>query len=124
MRSRSELTGDGFDYAFEAIGLPVTMRAAFDSVRRGGTACIIGVGANDKVISFNAFELFFAEKSLKGSYYGSADVRSDFGRLIKLWRAGQLDLEGMITRRIGIEDINEALDTMRRGESIRTVITF
>ncbi len=121
---KAELTGDGFDYAFEAIGLPATMRAAFDAVRRGGTACIIGVGAMDKEVSFNAFELFFAEKSLQGSYYGSADVRSDFTRLIKLWRAGQLDLEGMITRRIGIEDINEALDTMRRGESIRTVITF
>jgi S-(hydroxymethyl)glutathione dehydrogenase/alcohol dehydrogenase len=121
---KAELTGDGFDYAFEAIGLPVTMRAAFDAVRRGGTACIIGVGAMDKQLSFNAFELFFAEKSLKGSYYGSADVRSDFTRWIRLWRAGQLDLEGMITRTIGIEDINEALDDMRKGEAIRTVITF
>ncbi len=121
---KAELTGDGFDYAFEAIGLPVTMRAAFDAVRRGGTACIIGVGAMDQEVSFNGFELFFAEKTLKGSYYGSADVRSDFTRLIKLWRAGQLDLEGMITRKIGIEDINDALDVMRRGEAIRTVITF
>ena len=43
---KAELTGDGFDYAFEAIGLPVTMRAAFDAVRRGGTACIIGVGGD------------------------------------------------------------------------------
>ena len=41
---KAELTGDGFDYAFEAIGHPVTMRAAFDAVRRGGTACIVGVG--------------------------------------------------------------------------------
>jgi S-(hydroxymethyl)glutathione dehydrogenase/alcohol dehydrogenase len=121
---KAELTGDGFDYAFEAIGLPVTMRAAFDAVRRGGTACIIGVGAMDKEVSFNAFELFFAEKKLQGSYYGSADVRSDFTRLIKLWRAGQLDLEGMITRRIGIDDINDAFAAMRAGEVIRQVITF
>jgi len=121
---KADLTGDGFDYAFEAIGLPQTMRAAFDAVRRGGMACIIGVGAMDREVSFNAFELFFAEKDLKGSYYGSADVRSDFGRLIKLWRSGQLDLEGMVTRRIGIEDINSALDDMRKGEAIRTVISF
>jgi S-(hydroxymethyl)glutathione dehydrogenase/alcohol dehydrogenase len=121
---KAELTGDGFDYAFEAIGLPVTMRAAYDAVRRGGTACIIGVGGMDKEVTFNAFELFYAEKNLRGSYYGSADVRSDFDRMIRLWRHGQLDLEGMISRRIGIEDINDAFEAMRNGEVIRSVISF
>ena len=43
------------------------------------------------------FELFFNEKTIKGSYYGSADVRSDFKRLLRLWKAGKLDLDGMIT---------------------------
>ena len=121
---QAELTGDGFDYAFEAIGLPVTMRAAFDAVRRGGTACVIGVGATDKEVSFNAFELFFSEKNFVGSYYGSADVRSDFHRFLRLWQAGQLDLEGMITRTMGIDEINDAFDAMKAGEVIRQVITF
>ncbi|MCU1454363.1 MAG: Alcohol dehydrogenase GroES domain protein [Acidimicrobiales bacterium] len=121
---QAELTGDGFDYAFEAIGLPVTMRAAFDAIRRGGTACIIGVGAMDKEISFNGFEIFFSEKKFMGSYYGSADVRSDFHRLLRLWKSGQLNLEGMITRKMHIDDINEAFDAMKRGEVIRTVVTF
>ena len=88
---QAELTGDGFDYAFEAIGLPVTMRAAYDAVRRGGTACIIGVGAMDKEVSFNGFEIFFSEKNFMGSYYGSVDVRSDFHRLLSLWKSGQLE---------------------------------
>ena len=48
---RSGLTGDGFDYAFEAIGLPTTMRAAYDAVRRGGTAVIVGVGAAEEMVS-------------------------------------------------------------------------
>ena len=121
---KEQLTQGGFDYSFEAIGLPVTIRAAYDAVRRGGTACIVGVGASDQEVSFNAFEIFFAEKNFKGSFYGSADVRSDFGRLIRLWKAGKLDLEGMITRRIGIDDINDALDDMRAGEGIRSVISF
>ncbi|MCU1351083.1 MAG: Zn-dependent alcohol dehydrogenase, partial [Acidimicrobiales bacterium] len=98
--------------------------AAFDAVRRGGTACIIGVGAMDKEVSFNGFELFFSEKKFMGSYYGSADVRSDFHRLLRLWKSGQLNLEGMITRRMHIDDINEAFDDMKRGEAIRTVVTF
>jgi S-(hydroxymethyl)glutathione dehydrogenase/alcohol dehydrogenase len=121
---QAELTGDGFDYAFEAIGLPITMRAAFDAVRRGGTAVIVGVGAMDSEVSFNGFELFFSEKTFMGSYYGSADVRSDFHRLLKLWKAGQLDLEGMISKTMKLDDINEAFDAMKNGEVIRTVITF
>ena len=121
---QAELTGDGFDYAFEAIGLPVTMRAAYDAVRRGGTACVIGVGAMDKEVSFNGFEIFFSEKNFMGSYYGSVDVRSDFHRLLSLWKSGQLDLDGMITNRMKIDEINEAFDIMRKGEAIRTVITF
>ncbi|MEZ5182084.1 MAG: Zn-dependent alcohol dehydrogenase [Acidimicrobiales bacterium] len=121
---QAELTGDGFDYAFEAIGLPVTMRAAYDAIRRGGTAVIIGVGKMDQEVSFNGFEIFFSEKTFMGSYYGSVDVRSDFHRLLALWKAGQLDLEGMISKRMKIDEINDAFDAMKRGEVIRTVITF
>jgi S-(hydroxymethyl)glutathione dehydrogenase/alcohol dehydrogenase len=121
---QAELVADGFDYAFEAIGLPVTMRAAYDAVRRGGTACIIGAGSVDREVSFNAFELFFSEKTFMGSYYGSVDVRSDFHKLLRLWKAGQLDLDGMISKRMKIDDINDAFTAMKHGEVIRTVITF
>lgn len=116
--------GDGFDYAFEAIGLPQTMRSAYDTIRRGGTACIIGVGGLDKTISFNAFELFFDEKTIKGSYYGSADVRSDFSRMLNLWKNGRLDLEGMISKKIHIDDVNDAVEDLKAGTVIRSVITF
>jgi S-(hydroxymethyl)glutathione dehydrogenase/alcohol dehydrogenase len=116
--------GDGFDYAFEAIGLPQTMRAAYDATRRGGTTCIIGVGSTEQTLSFNAFELFFAEKALKGSYYGSADVRSDFGRVLRLWKNGHLDLEGMISKKIAIDDVNDAVADLKAGTVIRSVITF
>jgi len=120
----AELTGDGFDYSFEAIGLPQTMRAAYDSIRRGGTACVIGVGGMDKEVSFNGFELFFSEKTFMGSYYGSVDVRSDFHKLLRLWKSGQLNLDGMISKRMKIDEINDAFTAMKNGEVIRTVITF
>ena len=116
--------GDGFDYAFEAIGSSVTMRAAYDAVRRGGTAVIVGVGKMDDMVSFSAFELFYSEKALLSSYYGSTDVRSDFHLLLRLWRQGKLDLEGMITREIELDDINDALGAMARGEVVRQVITL
>jgi S-(hydroxymethyl)glutathione dehydrogenase/alcohol dehydrogenase len=122
---KASLTGgDGFDYALEAIGLPVTMRAAYDATRRGGTTCIVGVGKLDEMVSFSAFELFFSEKNLVGSYYGSADVRTDFHKLLGFWKEGKLDLEGMITRRIKLDEINDAFGAMQRGEVIRQVISF
>ena len=121
---QAELTGDGFDYAFEAIGVPAVMRQAYDATRRGGTVCVIGVGAMDQEVSFNGFEIFFSEKNFMGSYYGSVDVRSDFHRMLRLWKAGQLNLEGMISKRMKIDDINDAFTAMKKGETIRTVITF
>jgi S-(hydroxymethyl)glutathione dehydrogenase/alcohol dehydrogenase len=122
---KASLTGgDGFDYAFEAIGLPSTMRASYDAIRRGGTACIVGVGKLDEFVSFSAFELFFSEKNLVGSYYGSADVRTDFHKLLGFWKEGKLDLDGMITRRIKLDEINDAFAAMQRGEVIRQVISF
>jgi S-(hydroxymethyl)glutathione dehydrogenase/alcohol dehydrogenase len=121
---RTDLTGDGFDFAIEAIGRATTMRMAWDAVRRGGTACIVGAGREEDTFEFSAFEVFFNEKTLVGSYYGSSDVRSDFHRFLRLWKAGQLDLEGMISRRIALEEINSAFDAMEAGEVVRTVITF
>ncbi|HET6952260.1 MAG TPA: Zn-dependent alcohol dehydrogenase [Acidimicrobiales bacterium] len=122
---KASLTGgDGFDFAFEAIGLPVTMRAAYDATRRGGTTCIIGVGAADQMVSFSAFELFFSEKTFVGSYYGSADVRCDFGRMLSLWRNGRLDLQGMISKKIGVEDLNDAVTDLKAGTVIRSVVSF
>jgi S-(hydroxymethyl)glutathione dehydrogenase/alcohol dehydrogenase len=116
--------GDGFDFALECIGKPVTMRAAYDATRRGGTACIVGVGRMDEVVSFSAFELFFAEKRLVGSYYGGTDVRSDFHKLLRLYRTGRLELDRMISRRIKIDEINDAMRRLERGEVVRQVIEF
>jgi S-(hydroxymethyl)glutathione dehydrogenase/alcohol dehydrogenase len=121
----AEVTGgDGFDYAFECIGIAPTFRAAWDHTRRGGTTVIVGAGRADAILELNGFELFFSEKRLLGSYYGSADVRTEFHRLIRLWRAGRLDLEGMITRRLTLDEVNDGLEALRRGEVIRQVISL
>jgi S-(hydroxymethyl)glutathione dehydrogenase / alcohol dehydrogenase len=121
---KGELTGaaSGFDYAFEAIGLSQTTRAAYDAVRRGGKVIVVGAGKPTDHLELNMFEIFFQEKTVMGSYYGSADVRSDFHRLLRLWRAGKLDLEAMVTKRLPLEGINEAIDALRSGTAIRSVI--
>ncbi len=114
--------GEGFDYALECIGNPTTIRATYDSARRGGTAVIVGVGRLDQQVTFSAFELFYADKLLRGSMYGSSQVRTFMPQLLRLWKAGKLDLEGMISRRMKLEDVNEAFRAMQAGEVIRTVL--
>ncbi len=122
---RSSITAnEGFDYALECVGHPATIRACYDAARRGGTAVIVGVGRLDQMVQFSAFEFFYGDKSLKGSMYGSANVRVDMPKLLRLWKCGRLDLEGMITRRLKLDDVNEAFRAMQAGEVIRSVLDF
>jgi S-(hydroxymethyl)glutathione dehydrogenase / alcohol dehydrogenase len=116
--------GEGFDYAFEVVGTPQTIRAAWGAARRGGTVVVVGAGRTDQQVEFTPFELLFDGKQILGSLYGSADVRRDYARLLDLWRAGRLDLEGMITQRIGLDDIDDALAALGRGDVIRQVISY
>ncbi|MEO2169963.1 MAG: zinc-binding dehydrogenase, partial [bacterium] len=124
-QAKLEITGnEGFDYALECVGHPQMIRVAYDAVRRGGTAVVVGMAAFDKDVTFNAADLLFSEKRLLGSMYGSANVRLDFPRLLRLWKAGKLDLEGMITRRIKLDEVNDAFRAMQAGEVIRSVIDY
>ncbi len=116
--------GEGFDFALECIGNPNTIRATYDAARRGGTAVIVGVGRMEEMLQFSAFEFFYGDKTLRGSLYGSSNVRTFMPELLRLWRAGKLDLESMISRRIKLDEVNEAFRAMQAGEVIRTVIDF
>ena len=116
--------GEGFDFALECIGNPNTIRATYDAARRGGTAVIVGVGRIEETLQFSAFELFYGDKTLRGSLYGSSNVRTFMPELLRLWRADKLDLESMITRRIKLDEVNEAFRAMQAGEVIRSVIDF
>ncbi|MGQ4714568.1 Zn-dependent alcohol dehydrogenase [Streptomyces anulatus] len=114
--------GEGFDYVFEVVGKSATARTAYENTRRGGTLCVVGAGAMDDNFQVNMFELFFDEKRILPSMYGGGDVQRSYERAIALWRAGRIDLESMITHRVRLDGINDALDQMRTGESLRTCI--
>jgi S-(hydroxymethyl)glutathione dehydrogenase/alcohol dehydrogenase len=114
--------GEGFDYVFEVVGRSATARTAYENTRRGGTLVVVGAGAMDDVLQLNMFELFFDEKRILPSMYGGGDVLRSYERTIALWRAGRIDLEGLITHRVPLAEINEALDPMRTGTALRTCI--
>ncbi|WP_354640026.1 alcohol dehydrogenase catalytic domain-containing protein [Kitasatospora camelliae] len=121
--ARSQQAG-GFDYVFEAVGRSATVRAAYDATRRGGAVVVIGAGAKEDTVGFSMAELFFNEKRLLPSMYGGGDVRRTAEQAVRLWRAGRLDLAGMITHRLPLEGVNEAIAQMRGGEALRTVLTL
>jgi S-(hydroxymethyl)glutathione dehydrogenase/alcohol dehydrogenase len=116
--------GRGVDYGFEVVGRSATIRQTYDMTRKGGTATIVGAGSATDTVSFNAMELFLTSKRILGCVYGSADPERDFQRLIDLWRAGRLDVEALISRRIGLDDVNDAFRAMQAGEVARSVIVF
>ncbi|MEU9703726.1 Zn-dependent alcohol dehydrogenase [Streptomyces sp. NPDC047981] len=114
--------GEGFDYVFEVVGKSATARTAYETTRRGGTLCVVGAGALDDHLQLNMFELFFDEKRILPSMYGGGDVLRSYERAIALWRAGRIDLESLITHRVPLAGINEALEQMRTGVALRTCI--
>jgi S-(hydroxymethyl)glutathione dehydrogenase/alcohol dehydrogenase len=114
--------GRGADYAFEVIGLPETILQVFAMTRTGGTAVMVGMPRMDATVTFQAWQLFGGEKKLLGCVYGSAQVKRDFHRFIGLVETGRLDLGAMVSRRISLDEVNDAFRAMAAGEVIRSVI--
>ena len=118
-----ELTDGGADYAFEVIGLPQAITQAFNMVRRGGMAVVVGMAPLGSETTIDASAFLF-EKTIKGCTYGSARPRYDMPRIIDLYMAGKLKLDELVSRTYPIEQINDAFDAMKNGEVARSVIAF
>jgi S-(hydroxymethyl)glutathione dehydrogenase / alcohol dehydrogenase len=114
--------GHGVDHAFEATGVPAVTRQALTLTRRGGSVIMLGMPAFDAVLEVPALPFFADGKRILAAKYGDAQVRRDIPRLIDLAGAGRIDLAAMVTRRVGLDDVNQALRAMTGGEVIRSVI--
>ncbi len=117
------LTGGGVEHAFEVVGRPETIRQAWDVLRPGGIAMVVGVAPVGVEVSLPAIE-FLSEKTITGSYYGSSDVHASLGRLVQLVGDGRLDLGEVVSDVIALDDVQQALDRLRRGEGARSVIVI
>jgi S-(hydroxymethyl)glutathione dehydrogenase/alcohol dehydrogenase len=116
-----ELTGGGADHAFEVVGRPDTIRLAWDAIRPGGQAVVVGLVPRGIDVSVPGIE-FLSDKSLRGTYYGSGDAARDLPELGALALAGELDLAGVVTHTTDLDGVEEALGRLRRGEGARTVV--
>ncbi len=118
------LTGGGADFVFECIGLVPTVQQAVAMTGRGGTTVLVGVVPVTEMVPINAADLTLQEKNITGSYMGSNAFRFDMPKYIEFYLDGRLHLDEMISSRIKIEEVNDALDLMRKGEAARQVIMF
>jgi len=119
-----KLTGGGADYAFDCVGQGRISEQAFGVLRRGGTAVTVGIAAPGDKIVLNAQQVAVTEKTLTGSYYGSARPQLDFPRLIGLYRSGRLKLDELITRTYSIDEAPQAFADLAGGQDGRGVILF
>src|SRR4051812_47859843 len=121
-QAREITRGVGFDYAFEVVGIPATMRQAWDVTRRGGTVVIVGMARTGTELTLTGTEVMFEAKRFLGSYYGSTDIWRDLPRLVRLAETGRLDLASMVTRRLKLDEVNDGFTAMQAGDVIRSVV--
>jgi S-(hydroxymethyl)glutathione dehydrogenase/alcohol dehydrogenase len=113
--------GRGVDFAFEVVGAEALQTQALQMTRRGGTTVFVGIAGGGKFV-LPTLQLAMEDRTLKGSYYGSARVTRDYPRFIELIEAGRVDLGGMVTKHFSLEEVNTALGAMRDGEVVRGVL--
>ena len=114
--------GRGVDFAFEAVGAHDLIVQAMGMTRKGGTTVLVGVPHWSTAVAVPVLPLILQDKSIKGSYYGSSRTTRDFPRFIQLIETGRLDLGSMVSRRLSLDEVNDAFTAMKNGEVLRAVI--
>jgi S-(hydroxymethyl)glutathione dehydrogenase/alcohol dehydrogenase len=118
-----DLTRGGPDYAFEAIGSERTIQQAWESARAGGSVVVVGMMPRGSTLTIDP-RSFITEKTLRGSFLGSARIREDVPRLVDLYLAGKLELDRLVSRKLHLSELPDAFDRLRAGEAVRQLVVF
>ncbi len=118
-----EMTKGGVDHAIEAVGRPASAALAVASLKRGGTATILGMMPLSERVSLSALDLLSGKK-LQGALMGGNRFPVDIPRLVDFYLRGLLDLDSIVAERIPLNQINEGFEQMKKGDSARSVIVF
>ena len=121
----NSLTGGfGVDYSFEVIGTPKTAQMAFDLIRRGGTAVIVGIAGVQDTIPLPLAPMAGMEKKVIGCYYGSANLLTDLKIYLDLYKQGRIKVGELITKHYALKDINKGFEELVSGSNARGVIKY
>lgn len=122
-RIRAE-TGGGVDHAVELAGAVPAFELAYKITRRGGQTVTAGLAAPSAEFRVPAVNLVADERTVKGSYMGSCVPQRDIPRFIRMYQAGILPVNKLLSRTLRLDEINEGFDLLDRGEAIRQVVVF
>ncbi|MFE7632249.1 S-(hydroxymethyl)mycothiol dehydrogenase [Kocuria sp. NPDC057446] len=118
-----ELTGGfGADLVIDAVGIAPTFKQAFEARDLAGRLVLVGVPAPGTTWEIPLDEVFGRGGSIKSAWYGDTLPNRDFPMLVDQYRLGRLDLDGFVTERIGIEDVEPAFERMTAGKVLRSVV--
>jgi len=107
------------------IGLKQTIEQTIMMTRRGGEAILVGVPRMEIMLELPAFfGVVLMSKTIKGCWYGSSNVQQDVPRLLEYYQRGELKLDELISRRIKVDEVNDAFSAMEAGEVARSVIQY
>jgi Zn-dependent alcohol dehydrogenase len=113
----------GVDFAFEVVGTQRTIEQALLATHRGGTCVVVGVSPAGTRLSIDPL-LFLQQRVLTGTSFGGGRQRTDVPMLIDLYMDGKYKLNELITRRVGLDELNGAFDAMVAGEVKRSVVVY
>jgi len=116
--------GIGADYAFEVVGNSKLVETCVKSVRKNGTAVLVGMGSAQDKFSVNCMVIPYMAKTIKGCMYGSCNFKVDFPRYLNLYQQGKLDLDRLITRTYTIDEAVQAFTDLESGSNARGVIVY
>lgn len=119
-----KITGGGVDFAFDTFGHKITTEQAFRATRKGGTTVVIGLAPDGMAAEIPLVDIVRNQKTLVGSYYGSASPHETFSKLFEFYRQGKIDIGSIVTRSYQLDEINEAYGALECGEDGRGVIVF
>ncbi len=121
----NDITGGiGVDYSFEVIGTPKTSQMAFDIIRRGGAAVMVGIAGAQDTIPLPLPQMSGMEKRILGCYYGSANLLVDPKILLDLYKKGRIKVKELITRDYSLKEINKGFEDLKSGGNARGVIKY
>jgi Zn-dependent alcohol dehydrogenase len=116
--------GRGADYVFVTVGVRAVIEQGFGLIRKGGTLVLVGMPASGEIAGFEPLRVANDCQVVLGSKMGSSRIRDDIPKLVDLYRDGRLKLDELISGRYALEEINEAIASVNRGEALRNVIVF
>ncbi|MEV7379578.1 Zn-dependent alcohol dehydrogenase [Streptomyces lydicus] len=126
VRAVRALTGGrGADHVLEVVGRQETVRDAVKMTRRGGQVVLVGAAGDDVTLTVPAFTgVVMTGKTIRGSLYGSADIKRDVPRLVGLYESGQLKLDELVTETFEFSQVNDAVDYCASEKGARAVVVF